>query len=512
MPFYGYVINPACGILDLKKQLCKALSLASEQHRFKRYYLDSFDWRLLKKGYCLQAEQHDDAIQLQLYRLSDQRLISQATSKQLPRTPEDLPQTKLAGLLSPILGLRALMPQIELNVSQRKLLQRNRQDKITAEISIESATPIEPRRTRPIKLLRYTPTRGYDKQNRTVSRWLNRNADLQAMAEATLPWLITQLDIPAGQDRKPATSLHAEARTDYEIKQLLNYFLSAMRNNENGVIEDIDTEFLHDFRIAVRRSRTLLDQVPDIMPKRTLSSFTRQLAHLGTITTPLRDLDVMLLNFDDYRDLIAKKIRHDLDPAQAFIQQQRQLAYRQVCRYLQSKTYAGFCQRWQAFLQSPGPASTPLANAKRPLKEVADRRTWKAYRKVLKQGLAITDASPADALHALRKSCKKLRYLLEFFRSLYPAKKMKALISTLKMLQDQLGEFQDIHVHMDFFRNLRSSMQEAGQLDDSSAHAIDKVVAALDNQQQECRKVFQSRFKPFSSPEHQQLFKLLFKS
>ncbi len=506
----GYLIQPKCGIPGLSKQLCQTLALSSgQQHSFRRHYLDSFDWRLLYKGYSLQAEHHDDSILLQLFRLHDQQLISQQQLAQLPRLAADLGQSKLATLLAPILDVRALLPQIETRVTQRRLHQLNGQDKLTAELCLEQIST--PQTQQALKLLLHTPIKGYDKENRSITKFLARQEQLKATVEAPLQQLLSRLDIDTGYHSKHCINLDPHGRSDLQIKQLLQFFLHVMRHNETGIIEDIDSEFVHDYRIAVRRSRTLLDQVPDIMPRRTLTRISKQLAQLGANTTPLRDLDVMLLNFDEYRGLLPNKLRNDLDPALAFIKQQRQQAHKQLRRYLQSNSYTGLCQRWQTFLQTAAPASTPLSNAKRPLKEVTDERIWKSYKKVLKQGKAITDQSPAEDLHSLRKTCKKLRYLLEFFRSLYPSKKLKALIAILKQLQDNLGEFQDIHVHIDFFRRLNEEMQQANQLDDSTHHAIDKVIAALDIQQAECRKTFQGRFKKFSRPAHQQHFKQLFK-
>ena len=61
----------------------------------------------------------------------------------------------------------------------------------------------------------------------------------------------------------------------------------------------------------------------------------------------------------------------------------------------------------------------------------------------MKEGEAIDDDSPARALHDLRITCKKLRYLLEFCQSLYPPKEIERLIKSLKTFQNVLGEFQD---------------------------------------------------------------------
>ncbi len=84
------------------------------------------------------------------------------------------------------------------------------------------------------------------------------------------------------------------------------------------------------------------------------------------------------------------------------------------------------------------------------------------YRRVRKEGRAISPDSPAEDLHELRKSCKKLRYLLEFFSSLYPKKQVGALIKLLKVLLDNLGKFQDLAVQGDHLREMAQTMRDEG--------------------------------------------------
>jgi CHAD domain-containing protein len=47
--------------------------------------------------------------------------------------------------------------------------------------------------------------------------------------------------------------------------------------------------------------------------------------------------------------------------------------------------------------------------------EVVVERLDRAHRRVLRRGSRITDRSPAEDLHDLRKRAKELRYLLETF-------------------------------------------------------------------------------------------------
>ena len=55
------------------------------------------------------------------------------------------------------------------------------------------------------------------------------------------------------------------------------------------------------------------------------------------------------------------------------------------------------------------------------MQSLASHRITRVYRKMVRMGSAIDDDSPAEDLHELRKVGKELRYLLEFFASLYPA-------------------------------------------------------------------------------------------
>ena len=67
-------------------------------------------------------------------------------------------------------------------------------------------------------------------------------------------------------------------------------------------------------------------------------------------------------------------------------------------------------------------------------------------------GTSITPSSPDVLLHKLRIECKKLRYLLEFFSSLFAQKEINYLIKQLKILQDNLGDLNDLSVQQDTLR------------------------------------------------------------
>jgi len=63
-----------------------------------------------------------------------------------------------------------------------------------------------------------------------------------------------------------------------------------------------------------------------------------------------------------------------------------------------------------------------VANAAVPIIDLARKRIYKRYQRVVSDGDYILTHTQDELLHALRIECKKLRYLMEFFASLFPKK------------------------------------------------------------------------------------------
>ena len=103
-------------------------------------------------------------------------------------------------------------------------------------------------------------------------------------------------------------------RADAAAKLILTHLLHTMEANEAGVREDLDSEFLHDFRVAIRRTRSGLSQIKDVLPKSITREFAERFANLGSQTNRLRDLDVYLLQQESYRRMLGPDIRPALAP------------------------------------------------------------------------------------------------------------------------------------------------------------------------------------------------------
>jgi CHAD domain-containing protein len=331
------------------------------------------------------------------------------------------------------------------------------------------------------------------------------------MAEQGLEAVIPQETGPAQVPEQLAgPPLAAEMRADAAAKAVLLQQLGALTANEAGARAGLDPECLHDFRVAVRRTRTALGQIRGVFPKKALERFRSGFAWLGEVTGPTRDLDVYLLHFPEYQARLPEAVQGDLQPLHAFLKSHRQKEQAALVETLDSHRYRQLLQGWRAFLEAEGPAQTSLVNALRPVREVAGEQIARAYRRVVKQGKAITKASPATDLHRLRKSCKKLRYLLEFFQPLYPPKKVKKLIKALKRLQENLGAFQDLEVQGAALRQFGRQMVDEEEAPAATLLAMGMLVASLGEQQQRVRKEFKANFSRFRRGKNRRRFDKLF--
>jgi len=115
-------------------------------------------------------------------------------------------------------------------------------------------------------------------------------------------------------------------------------------------------------------------------------------------------------------------------------------------------------------------------------------------------------------LHVLRIECKKLRYLMEFFASLFSRKKIRILIDQLKKLQDNLGDFNDLGIQKEYLLNISTEIPATHQLAKKPLLAIGSLIGTLEKERQIVKNAFAKTFTDFASPENQELFRRLFAS
>ena len=266
------------------------------------------------------------------------------------------------------------------------------------------------------------------------------------------------------------------------VARLLLRLLDTLEPNVDGVLRDIDTEFLHDLRVAVRRTRSAHQAARRGAARPTWPHrYAAEFKWLGDLTTPTRDLDVHLLGFDAMAGQLLAASPADLEPFRAFLVRRRAREFRAAGRGAALAAVPRPSPTTGARRCSSA-AATPDASAG------ADRgTTWPSHHRPRlppdrRAGGAITPDSPAGALHDLRKRAKELRYLLEFFAPLHDPVAYRKVVGDLKRLQDCLGDFQDSQVQREEIGALAEAMLAERAAPAATLLAMGEIAAKLARQ------------------------------
>lgn len=510
-----YLVSDPSRIATLRSLGDVRLQLSEEPATaIRRTFVDTFDWSVYLSDATLEWRQTATGSTLIWSNLTERgERLAQDSSEQ-PGFPADLPHGPIRERLIKIVELRRLLPMMIVETRETTIHLLNEDDKTLARLVLHESRFQDPRGGAAGDLkarLCLTPLRGYEDQGEAI---LTALCDTLGLLPTDTPLL---LEAVAAAGRQPADysskinhQLEPQGRADGATKEVLRSLFATLEANLEGARANLDSEFLHDLRVATRRIRSALGQVRRVFPDDLVTHFKGEFAWLQEVTGPVRDLDVYLLEFDAYQQALHPALRPDLEPLRTYLHLHYAERQGELVAALDSERFSRLREDWRAFLAAPIPAQASTPNGNRPIKWVADRRIRALAKRVRREGLAIRPDSPPEDLHELRKSCKKLRYLMEFFQSLYPKDQIRPLIGHLKVLLDNLGGFQDRTVQAGHLRDLARAMCEEGQASSDSLLAIGAVVGQLLAGQQQAREEFVQVFETFLSEGHQQGFRTLF--
>jgi CHAD domain-containing protein len=464
-------------------------------------YYDTFDWRLYRKNASLVCQRRRSGFEARLT-TPDRRLEGEFDAA--PRFVRDLPAGVLREALGPLASIRRLMPVVRVRRRARTVQVLNEDGKIVGRVGADELGVARPgtrtawKTVKPGWTLR--PLRGYGAETKAIGKILSRLPDVQRDSRSELDRLLAAIDCEAeGYTSKFQIDLEAREPAGPAVRRVLFRLVDNIRANQDGTIRDLDSEYLHQFRISVRRTRSCIGQMKATLPADRLEPFRKEFAWLGAITGPTRDLDVLLIDLDHWTDgdeawaplfdLVHREQRHE----------QKKMAAR-----LRTRRYCTLLADWSAFLDSE-PVAGEAPEAERPIVDVASEIIARRYKRMVTRGRKLNPRRATDALHRLRIDGKKLRYLLEFFRSAFPPQKADPAFAALKRLQDNLGEFNDLRVQQTALPLFARRLGTKGKALTDTHLLIGRLLERLARRERRVRRNYHGEFKHFASDEFARL-------
>ena len=408
--------------------------------------------------------------------------------------PADLPEGPVRALTHKMFPLRCFL--IFATGSLQKVALRVVDDETKTQLRMECVTFDGDGTQGRLSLVTLSSLRGYTRAPQRVRAALRGAGATRGSAARIFAALAPEV---APYVSKPQTDFRqAETAFDVAVQTIANYIRVA-RENEAGVIADLDSEFLHDYRVALRKVRSVLSLFKDVFGIVQTAEMKAAFADLMAPTGRLRDLDVYLMEQDDYFALLPSSLHPGLRLMFETFAAERDSAHAGLAKHLKSRAYHDQITALAAQFDHPGGFVRGEAGAQ-PAAAYARKLIWKRYRRICKIASGIDETTPDAEVHALRIACKKFRYLVEFFAPLFAGKSAKRVIKRMKVLQDNLGAFNDYSVQQEtLLAFVAQSPALRGGRGIEAAQSIGALIAILDQRQRDERARVMENFTRFNS-------------
>ncbi len=490
---------------QLKKHDQPTLRLVTDAPTEARIdYSDTYDWRIFRAGLTFKTNIGNPRVTLSLDD-KDGRASAHFDCEKPIAFANQLPPGVFREKLYSITDVRRLLPIASVDEQVHPFRFLNEDEKtvvrgalISRETAGEGGIPLP-------TLVRLRGLRGY-RSELDAALDLFRQSGAKPSPESELEDLVPVLERKPHLPRDLKVHLEDDEHATASAKRVFLRLLDEVEDQKQGILDDLDIEFVHDFRVAIRRTRSVLKNFARVFPDDDRIKFNKAFADLVRPSGPVRDRDVYLQKTDTYLQGLPAEAAADFAPLIDQAKRSRNQAQDNLVKLLREPEYAKLVKGWRKYLRS----EDSDAHSTLPIRELAKKRIWKAYKRLREAGDAIEDHHEIERLHELRIDAKRLRYALEAFGSLFPDGSIKLLTKKLKALQDNLGDLQDLAVHQGLVA------EHAEQLPASEGYrkallAAGRMVAHLDALAVQERDRFHGLYATFREQEQHELYRRLFK-
>jgi CHAD domain-containing protein len=221
------------------------------------------------------------------------------------------------------------------------------------------------------------------------------------------------------------------------VRAYLRMQLAEIERTDPLIRSGDDPDALHDFRVAVRRMRSVLKSTRVLFDEDWLRALRKELRWIGGELAAARDLDVLLA-----------QLRKQAGPEGAsvvrLLETERRRAWKRVRTALSSERYVQLLDRVIAAVDAP-----PVRQADLSLEAVARREFKKLRRAARKLG----PKASAEQVHRTRILAKHARYAAELAEPV-ARRRASRFVEAAKQFQDVVGSHQDAVVAAEKIRGV----------------------------------------------------------
>ena len=209
-----------------------------------------------------------------------------------------------------------------------------------------------------------------------------------ATLDSALRDTVTPTRVPRTRKRAPAIE---------HVRTYLRAQVAEIERTDPLIRSGDDPDALHDFRVAVRRMRSVLKSTRALFDEAWLKALRAELRWIGGELAPARDLDVLLAS-------LGKKAGPDELPVVRLLETERRRAWKRARKALSGERYLKLLDRLTSAVEAP-----PVRRADLSLEKVAAREFKNLRRAARKLG----PKSSAEQVHRARILAKRARYAAE---------------------------------------------------------------------------------------------------
>lgn len=232
--------------------------------------------------------------------------------------------------------------------------------------------------------------------------------------------------------------LGAKQNSAEAYRLLASQGLQMWQANLMGALTSPDPEFVHQFRVSLRRLSSLVKVFKPALPGRYQARWTKRVKDMSQITGDVRDLDVMRAGIvEPMLRSDAPEIHAQAKAVLAALDNAKQETTEQVTQLQYGGPVLLFARDLQELDTDDFPKNLP---------RFAEKQISGLHRTAVKRLAKTLKAPTPESAHRFRIALKHLRYSCEFFAPLFDNDEMVEYAKAIAGLQDAFGFINDFHV------------------------------------------------------------------